>query len=126
MEIVRGLPHLRDEKAFPAWAYRMATRRAARFVGAGIASRKLAADYALDQTGDREAAGPEIGTKIDLRRGLAVLSPAHRVVLSLFYHEDLSVVEIAAALDIPAGTVKTRLMHARVQLRHLMEGYEDA
>lgn len=125
VEIVRGLPHLRDEKAFPAWAYRIATRRAARFVGSAIASRKLALELARGQPNETEAPASGIGSEYDLKRGLAALSAAHRAVVALHYHDDLSVAEIAVALDIPAGTVKTRLMHARARLRHLLEGQED-
>jgi RNA polymerase sigma-70 factor (ECF subfamily) len=34
----------------------------------------------------------------------------------------LSVAEVAVALDVPAGTAKTRLMHARNKLRAALEG----
>jgi RNA polymerase sigma-70 factor (ECF subfamily) len=36
----------------------------------------------------------------------------------------MSVAEVAVALDVPAGTVKTRLMHARRKLRAALEGEE--
>jgi RNA polymerase sigma-70 factor (ECF subfamily) len=45
------------------------------------------------------------------------LSPPHRECLSLLYFGAYSVAEIAALLNIPAGTVKSRLSHARAQLR---------
>ncbi len=48
---------------------------------------------------------------------MTALSPAHRAAIGLFYLEGLRVAEIAVALDVPPGTVKTRLMHARRQLR---------
>ena len=38
---------------------------------------------------------------------------------------DLSVAEIAVALDVPPGTVKTRLMHARRKIRARLEGSTD-
>jgi RNA polymerase sigma-70 factor (ECF subfamily) len=38
----------------------------------------------------------------------------------------MSIAEVAVALDVPAGTVKTRLMHARRTLRAVLEGDEDA
>ena len=53
---------------------------------------------------------------------VATLPAAQRSALALFYTEDLSVAEIAIALDIPPGTVKTRLMHARRKVRALLEG----
>ena len=40
--------------------------------------------------------------------------------MALFHFEDLSIPEIAVALDVPAGTIKTRLMHARRRLRAVL------
>ena len=48
------------------------------------------------------------------------LPPTHRAVVMLFYVENLSVEEIAEVLDLPAGTVKSRLYYARVQLREAL------
>ncbi len=45
------------------------------------------------------------------------LPPTHRAVVMLFYVENLSIEEIADVLDLPAGTIKSRLYYARVQLR---------
>jgi RNA polymerase sigma-70 factor (ECF subfamily) len=60
----------------------------------------------------------------DLRRALATLPPEQRAGLALFYIDGLSVAEIAEALGIPVGTVKSRLFHARRALRHQLEGDE--
>jgi RNA polymerase sigma-70 factor, ECF subfamily len=49
--------------------------------------------------------------------GLSRLSIEHRTAFLLHYVEGLSLDEIAAATRIPAGTVKSRLYHARNQLR---------
>ena len=51
-----------------------------------------------------------------IRRGLDALSSEHRECLHLAYFEDMSVLEIAALLGIPEGTVKSRLWHAKAQL----------
>jgi RNA polymerase sigma-70 factor (ECF subfamily) len=48
------------------------------------------------------------------------LPPTHRAVVILFYVENLSVEEIAEVLDLPDGTVKSRLYYARVQLREAL------
>ena len=60
-----------------------------------------------------------------LRAAMATLPAEQRAAIALFYTEDFSVAEIAAALNVPAGTVKTRLMHARRKLRAAMEGDES-
>jgi RNA polymerase sigma-70 factor (ECF subfamily) len=53
---------------------------------------------------------------------LQELSPAHRAVVDLTYYHELDYNEIARILDCPVGTVKTRMFHARRQLRRLLEG----
>lgn len=65
--------------------------------------------------------------RMALRRGLARLSDGHRQVIHLAFFEDLSYSEIARVLDIPEGTVKTRVFHAKkILLRHLEREGVDA
>jgi RNA polymerase sigma-70 factor (ECF subfamily) len=52
---------------------------------------------------------------------LAKLSLAHREVLTLHFLEDVSIQEIAFVLEVPAGTVKSRLYHAKRALRQAIE-----
>ncbi len=53
-----------------------------------------------------------------------MLPAEQRAAVALFHLEGLSVAEIAAALGVPAGTVKTRLLHARQKLRAALERTE--
>lgn len=52
-----------------------------------------------------------------LRSAVAGLSPGSRAVIQLHYFEDLLLDEVAAALEIPLGTVKSRLAYGLDQLR---------
>lgn len=61
----------------------------------------------------------------DLVRALAALSVEHRQVLLLISLEGQSYREVAEILDIPIGTVMSRLARARERLRSLLEGDED-
>ena len=54
----------------------------------------------------------ELLPKLDLKK---------RLVLSLFYLEQLTIPEISAALGIPSGTVKSRLHNARQELKELWQ-----
>ena len=54
------------------------------------------------------------------------LSDNHRIVLHLHYQEDLSVQEIAEILEIPVGSVKSRLHYARLQLKELLSPFFDS
>lgn len=123
IEIVRGLGRLRDERAFPAWAYQIVTRRCARQIGRVRRERGLTAAVAAEpmiEVESSEAADP--GAAARLRTALAALPQAQRAAVGLFYLEEMSVADTAIALNVPAGTVKTRLMHARRALRAALEG----
>jgi RNA polymerase sigma-70 factor (ECF subfamily) len=62
---------------------------------------------------------------IDVRELLEKLDIKKRVVLSLYYFEQLSVAEISTALKIPKGTVRSRLHNAREELKHLWKEHVD-
>jgi RNA polymerase sigma-70 factor (ECF subfamily) len=51
---------------------------------------------------------------------LQEIPPLHREPLMLFYIEDLSYLEIAHILDVPVGTVMSRLSRAKIQLRNAL------
>ncbi len=77
-----------------------------------------------DRMVDRESS-PEDQAESDervraVRRALAQLPPASRAALVLREYEGLSYAEIAATLDIPTGTVMSRLSYARSRLRELL------
>ena len=56
-----------------------------------------------------------------LWRAIHTLDDKHRIAVILRYYHDLSVVEIAETLGMPAGTVHSRLNHARERLRALLK-----
>ncbi len=58
----------------------------------------------------------------EIRRQVALLPEKMRLVILMYYMEELSVEEIAGILHVPKGTVKSRLYHARAKLKEEMEG----
>ena len=57
---------------------------------------------------------------IDLYRAIDRLGEKVKICVILYYLEDYSVAEIAGVLKIPVGTVKSRLNHARRELKGLL------
>src|SRR5262245_20214253 len=57
-----------------------------------------------------------------VRAALTALPENQRVPLELAYYEGLSQAEIAAKLDVPLGTIKTRMRQALIRLRDAMAG----
>jgi RNA polymerase sigma-70 factor (ECF subfamily) len=88
-----------------------------------IAARRKAERFRSDEndTPTIEAAittEPTVNQEGPLTAALAVLSDDHREVLLLRFVDGLSLAEIAESLDIPLGTVKSRLHTALKTLRH--------
>lgn len=121
VDILRGLGGLRDDRAFAAWAYRIVTRRCARLIRRRQHGRKLTEAYAAEAHTTAPDGGQTATDSAAVRAAIASLPPEQSATIALFYLEDMTVAEVATALDIPAGTVKTRLMHARAKLRNLLE-----
>lgn len=122
LEIARGLDRLLDERAFPAWAYRIVSRCCARQIAGAKRRRVLVEAIGLEPT----APEPHVDLldSSALRSAIRALPPDQRTAIALVHFEDMTIAEVAVALDVPAGTVKTRLMHARRKLRAALEGEE--
>ena len=60
----------------------------------------------------------------DLDEVLKKLPEKYRIVIHLFYYEELSIAEISEMLGEKESTVRTQLTRARRQLKHLLKGVE--
>jgi len=112
--IIKGLRRLRDPADFRAWAYRITTNKAIDWIKKSRAARQVSIEGIQDppQKQKKDIGLKELLQRLDIRK---------RAVLSLYYFEQLSVPEIGAALNIPRGTVKSRLHSARNRLKELYE-----
>jgi RNA polymerase sigma-70 factor, ECF subfamily len=111
--IVRKIAWLNDASLFRAWAYRIASREAFRLL------RKRRA-LIFEPIGELEAAHEEPSDPWQRERllsSLERLSPASRAVVTLHYLEEMPLTDVAAVLELPLGTVKSRLNYGLVQLR---------
>ncbi len=119
--ICRGWLMLDDPATFPAWAFGILHRKCADRLRTEIRRRGRTAP--LDGV-EAPAPGAQDGLALDLGRALGALSPDHRAAAILFFGEGLSLAEIAAATTAPLGTVKSRIFHARRQLKAALSGDE--
>jgi len=63
--------------------------------------------------------------KLELREAVQALEDELRIVVTLFYVEDVSVKEIAVMLELPEGTIKSRLYRAREKLVSLLNAEDE-
>lgn len=116
--IVRGLPRFDGRAAFTTWAHRIATnatldelRRRKRRPALHVAAEDGSLPEPTDVLADRRVAGVE--TRLDLDQALATLPDEFRQAVVLRDLGDLDYAEIAEALDVPVGTVKSRIARGR-------------
>ncbi len=118
LEIIKGLRKLNDPACFKIWAYRIATNNSI--------------DWLKRKSKDKHIKLDSI--KVDCCRKnddlrveelIQRLKNNSRVILNMYYFEKLSIPEISIALNIPQGTVKSRLFKARNELKQLWEKYFD-
>jgi RNA polymerase sigma-70 factor (ECF subfamily) len=120
VDIWKYLRRLREPAAYESWSYRLLVRASIR--EARNAPRWLP-DVDLGSRVDPRAsyAFGAIADRDQLDRGFRRLSIDHRVVIVMRYLLDMPIESVARALDIPPGTVASRLNRAMAALRAALE-----
>jgi RNA polymerase sigma-70 factor (ECF subfamily) len=124
LAIYRKLGTLREPRAFAAWARRIASREIFRALRRLRAHDQLHDELPPDLPADADTPSPPDSLLQRLPELLQRVSPASRAVLALHYMDDLSLDETAAVLDLPTGTVKSRLAYGLATLRRVLAGEE--
>ena len=124
VSVWRELPRLREPERFDAWAYRILVHAC---YAEGRHHRRW--EPSMRWIG-HEAVAPDtleaVADRDQIARGFRRLSIDHRTVIVLHYYLDLPLVDVAEILDIPAGTVKSRLHRGLEAMRASMHARPDA
>jgi RNA polymerase sigma-70 factor (ECF subfamily) len=123
----RGLAEFRGDAKLSTWLYAITSRLCLNRLASGERSMTRAGDAGLMQI-PNEAGGPDVvldQTELEaaLHRAIAELPDERRIVVVLRDLEGLSYEEIAEALDLPTGTVRSRLHRARLDLKDKLERF---
>jgi RNA polymerase sigma-70 factor (ECF subfamily) len=118
--ISRKLKWLGAPEAFRPWAYRIASREGFRQLRKEKRRSEQVRDEALleDVPAAESVLPPELLPELLKSEAL---SPASRAVLALHFQEELQLPEIAAILEVPLGTVKSRLSYGLAALRKKLD-----
>src|SRR6188508_2768974 len=114
--IWRDLPQLRDPARFDAWSYRLLVRAC---YAEGRRARQWSPNLRILPTDEpSESRGLDaIIYRDQLETAIRRLSVDHRTVLVLHHYADIPVDRVAQILEIPVGTVYSRLHHAMRAMR---------
>ena len=123
----QGLPFFRGDAAFSTWLYRLASnacvdllRKERRHQGTSLDDDAAGAEIPDTKPTPEEAAETK-ELRAQIEAGLRQLSPEHRAVLILREIQQLNYEEIADALSLDLGTVKSRISRGRRQLRDFLK-----
>ncbi|WP_440903748.1 RNA polymerase sigma factor [Catenovulum sp. SX2] len=119
LNTAKSLHKLNDPSAFRCWLYQNLRWRIT-----DLARKQQLVDHneITDKLDDVAAQNKQASNVSDeLTKAIAQLGDIEQQVLHLFYLDEMKMVEIAAVLSIPVGTVKSRLDRARKQLKTLLE-----
>jgi RNA polymerase sigma-70 factor (ECF subfamily) len=122
LKIHRGLPYFRGEARLSTWIYRIVANACAQPQSpAGVA-------VPLDEGLSGGRATAVVDRRFDdlelrdrLEKAIARLSPHYRLLIAAHYLDGVQYEDLAEALALPLGTVKTYLYRAKQQLRRLLE-----
>ena len=117
----KGLPKFRRTAKFSSWLYRITWNVACDYRQATVQGR-MQLQLLKQRTPTQQQAPDLISMHYQdlVQRGLSSLSFDHCTVLVLHDLEQISQKEIADILDIPLGTVKSRLFYARAAMRQFL------
>ena len=122
----KGMRFFRGDSSFSTWLYRLTSNAAIDFLRrqrrqGGSDGVSLDDEDTFLEVADPAPSPHQQAERLELRdalaRGLSALSPEHRQVLLLRELQGLTYEEIAAALELDLGTVKSRIARAREKLR---------
>ncbi len=122
--VARGITRFDGRSAFTTWLYRVATNAA---LDEGRRKRRRPSPiYSLPEpaAGDTSSLEAQVGARLDVDAALARLPEEFRVAVVLRDLCDFDYAEIAAVLDVPPGTVRSRIARGRAALAAALGNHE--
>ena len=125
LKVHRGLPYFRGESKLSTWIYRIVinalSQERPELATASLDDVKEGDDQSRLQPAADDRAFGDLVLRDRLQKAIEQLPVQYQVLINGHYMKGLQYEELAAALDMPMGTVKTHLHRAKRRLRHLLE-----
>ena len=126
LRIHRGLPYFRGEARLSTWIYRIVanvcmqeqTRPHAPSLNVSLDDERTSARV-TPSAADRQFGDLELRDRLE--KAIARLPANYRLLIAAHYLDGVQYEDLAEALQLPLGTVKTQLYRAKQQLRRLLE-----
>jgi RNA polymerase sigma-70 factor (ECF subfamily) len=121
LRVHRGLPYFRGEARLSTWIYRIVAnvcvQDSTRPATVSLDDERAAP--AVPSAADRQFGDFELRDRLE--KAIARLPANYRLLIAAHYLDGVQYEDLAAALALPLGTVKTQLYRAKQQLRRMLE-----
>lgn len=125
LKVHRGLPHFRGDAKLSTWIYRIAinvlSQERPDLATASLDEIRPGEDEPRVKPAADDRAFADLALKDRLDKAIQRLPVPYQVIVNGHYLKGLKYEDLAEALHLPMGTVKTHLHRAKRQLRHLLE-----
>lgn len=123
LRVHRGLPYFRGEARLSTWIYRIVANvclqeRGRRSPTISLDDGRRREDVKMSMS-DRHVGDLELRDRLD--KAIARLPAHYRLLVAAHYLKGVRYEDLAEALQVPLGTVKTQLYRAKQQLRRVLE-----
>ncbi|MGB5417266.1 RNA polymerase sigma factor [Algibacter sp.] len=119
--IINKINQLKTPESFGSWALQIVYSKSLDWIKAKKRKQQHNNAYKQEQTILAIEIENDDLIKKQLLKTIKSLSTEQQTVIQLFYVQDYSLNEISAFLNIPTGTVKSRLFHAREKLKQKLK-----
>ncbi len=120
LRVYRGLPYFRGEARLSTWIYRIVANVCLHDAMQAPTPLPLKQTAGGPPETDRQFGQFELRDRLE--KAIARLAPNYRLLIAAHYLDGVQYDDLAVALQLPLGTVKTQLYRAKQQLRRLLEG----
>jgi RNA polymerase sigma-70 factor (ECF subfamily) len=125
LKVHRGLPHFRGESKLSTWIYRITvnllSQERADLATVSLDEIRPGEDEPRIRPAQDDRAFSDFMLKDRLEKAIQRLPIQYQVLVNGHYLKGLRYEDLAEAMNLPMGTVKTHLHRAKRQLRHLLE-----
>lgn len=114
MKAYKNMDKLKKDKYFKTWLFKILINEC------NYIHRKRSREV-LDESAFEHLSCFDKHEDLTLKEAVDSLEENLRTLVVLFYYEDLNIKQISSLMDIPEGTIKTRLSRARNKLYHMLK-----
>jgi RNA polymerase sigma-70 factor, ECF subfamily len=121
LRIHRGLPYFRGEARLSTWIYRIVANVCLQDHGRAPRTSTIDDERTARAVSVADRQFTDLEVRDRLEKAIARLPANYRLLIAAHYLRGVRYEELAEALQLPLGTVKTQLYRAKQQLRRLLE-----